>query len=458
MTSLFRLLLGRFLLIALVPLFLLAVVLRDAPHVWLPLGGVTLLAALLALLLAWRVARHLAEPLDALSYTVQRVHDGQWAEVPRAEGPERLRTLIREVNRMITRLRGRVLELEGGRAQLETVLGQMADGLLVLDREGRVIRANAAARRLLDLERAAVTGRILRSVLPNPVVEALARQVLGGEPAEPLELRLPSSDCTLRILATPLWPEHQPSQSPDGAVLLIQDLTEIRRLDRIRRDFVANVSHELKTPITSVRALAETLFLRAGRRPEIVPEYAERIGKEMERLGTLVEDLLTLSRIESGARDADPEEIDIEQIVEEQVSRFRDAARARSIQLSITPETAGVVRADRTSLEMVLANVLDNALKYTPAGGRVEIQGEVRDGEGLFTVTDTGMGIPPDDLPRIFERFYRVDPARSQEIEGTGLGLAIVKHLCENGGGRVWVESELGRGSCFHMAFPAGFG
>jgi len=416
------------------------------------------LAAIAASVLASRFSGRLSEPLDAVSRTARQVQEGRWGVAARPSGPAEIRELAGDVNRMVERLRTLVQDSEAERGQLEAIVAQMDDGLVVLDREGRVIRLNAAARRILEVEHSEPEGRTLLEIAPLYALDAAGRKALAGHPMEPVEFRSARAGTALRVLASPL-------AANEGAVLLVQDLTEIRRIDQMRRDFVANVSHELRTPIAGLRALAETLVLRAQRRPEIVSEYAERMAGEIARMGKLVEDLLTLSRLESGRWDLRPEPLDPAPLLEAVVLRFREASDAREIALSARQNgaegTEGAeggsvrVRADRTALEMALANLVDNALKYTGPGGEVELTAEREEDEVVFAVSDTGAGIPPEDLPRIFERFYRVDRARSREIEGTGLGLAIVKHLCEAHGGRLWVESEPGRGSRFYLALPA---
>lgn len=408
------------------------------------------LAAIAAAILAGRASRHLSEPLDAVSRAARRVQEGQWTVVSRLAGPEEVRQLTQDVNRMVERLRQLLQETEAGRAQLETILGQMDDGLVVLDRESRILRMNAAARRLLETSGRAPEGQLLLETVPVYPLDTVARRALAGDQPDPVELYSPYSSTALRVLASPL---HQ-AEGTSGAVLLIQDLTEIRRVDRIRRDFVANVSHELRTPVAALRALAETLLLRAERRPEIVAEYATRMVGEVRRLGDLMEDLLTLSRIESGKWELRPESLDAAELVEDVLERFRVPADARRLRLILDLVEAGRVYADKNAVETAVGNLVDNALKYTPTGGEVRLSFRETGAAGVFTVADTGIGISAEDLPRVFERFYRVDQARSQEIEGTGLGLAIVKHLCENLGGRVWVESEPGIGSRFHIALP----
>jgi two-component system, OmpR family, phosphate regulon sensor histidine kinase PhoR len=413
------------------------------------------IAAAVAALLASRFSGRLSEPLDAVSRAVRQVGEGRWSVVSQPSGPKEVRQLTRDVNRMVERLRDLVHESEAGRAQLETILGQMEDGLLVLDREGAILRMNAAARRLLESDEEISDGRLLLETVPVYALDQAARQARAGEQPAPVEFRSPRASAPLRVLASPLRPGHTADGSTSGAILLIQDLTEIRRVDQMRRDFVANVSHELRTPIATLRALAETLILRGRRHPEILDEYVDRINGEVRRLGELVEDLLTLSRIESGRWELRPEEVEPEAVMREVIERFQLSADSRGVTLLAQPGRTPSVHADRSAVQTALGNLVDNALKYTPPGGEITLMTREEGSEVVFTVSDTGVGIPPEDLPRVFERFYRVDPARSQEVAGTGLGLAIVKHLCEQQGGRVWVESELGRSSRFHLALPA---
>jgi two-component system phosphate regulon sensor histidine kinase PhoR len=409
------------------------------------------LAIAATLLMAHRLSGALADPLDALSRGVRAAQSGKWTQIARLSGPKEIQELTSATNEMIDRLHTLIREAETGRVQLETVLTQMADGLLLLNREGRVSAVNPAGRRMLGLSASALTGRLLLDAVRSYPLDALARRALAGEATEPLEWVSPHSGATLRVLASPL----RPVRNPDGAILLIQDLTEIRRIDRMRRDFVTNVSHELKTPIAGLRALAETIVLRGPARPEIAVEYAGRLAGEVERLGRLVEDLLTLSRIESGRWELRPAAVEPARLVEEVAERFREAAEKGGVRLAVAAPELPAIVADRDALGIVLGNLVDNAVKYTPSGGEVRVSAAQENGHGLlFAVEDTGPGIPPEALPRIFERFYRVDPSRSQEIAGTGLGLSIVSHLCEIQGARVWAESEPGKGSRFFVELP----
>jgi len=237
-----------------------------------------------------------------------------------------------------------------------------------------------------------------------------------------------------------------------GALLVIRDVTELRRLEAVRRDFVANVSHELKTPLTSIAGYAETLATEdAGKETE---RFARTILNNAHRMQRLVDDLLDLSRIESGRWQPSPERADVAAIAAEAWAAFADRARDARVEFSVAATSGGAVTADPEALRQIFTNLFDNALRHTPAGGRIKVSVDRAVGGVTIAVADTGSGIGPEHLPRIFERFYRADPGRSREEGGTGLGLAIVKHLLEAHGGRVEASSALGKGTTIRMFFP----
>jgi two-component system phosphate regulon sensor histidine kinase PhoR len=241
----------------------------------------------------------------------------------------------------------------------------------------------------------------------------------------------------------------------NGAVLVLHDITDLRRLERVRRDFVANVSHEFKTPLTAIQGFAETLLSGALDDKANRNRFVEIIREHARRLARLTDDLLKLSRIEAGRLELEMRPIRVEAIVNGCVETARLNAEARGLQIRVDlPENAPPVRGDGAQLGEVLQNLLDNALQYTPSGGQIELKARSNGQDVIFTVTDTGIGIPESDLERIFERFYRVDAARSREAGGTGLGLAIARHIVDAHGGRIWVESAVGQGSRFHFSIP----
>ena len=255
-----------------------------------------------------------------------------------------------------------------------------------------------------------------------------------------------------RIIQAHAAPVFGERQEPRGVVLVLHDISEIRRLERVRAEFVANVSHELKTPVTAVKGFAETLLEGALYNSKACEEFVGIIGEEAERLNRLINDLLSLSRIESREMKLQLELLELGPEIRQIADKIKPRFQKKELALSVAASGHQVVAlADRDRLEQVLLNLLENSLMYTPSGGRVEVGVKESDGLVVVSVSDTGIGIPPDDIPRIFERFYRVDRARSRKLGGTGLGLAIVKHIVETHGGRVWVESEVGKGSTFYF-------
>ena len=357
--------------------------------------------------------------------------------------------LTNELGAITTRLRERLEELTEGRDRAGQILDALDDGVLLLDGAGRLLIANPAARSWFGLPDDLRPGLPLKRVLGVPQVSALAEQ--AAEARAPvvgnLTLVFPEPR-TLALRAFPLA-----DRGPTGRIVVtMTDITQRRRLEVLRRDFVANASHELKTPVAAVRALAETLLTALPDDPEAGRRFAERIGREAERLDLLTRDLLDLSRVERGALDVEP--VDLVGLVKEVVGGYADRAEERRIKLRTEVEPGVALRGDRAQLGLLLSNLIDNALRYTPAKGAVCVRLNAAESRAVLQVHDTGQGIPAGELSRVFERFYRVDKARTRQTGGTGLGLAIVRHVAEAHGGTVRVDSELGRGSTFTVALP----
>jgi signal transduction histidine kinase len=312
----------------------------------------------------------------------------------------------------------------------------MREGVLLLDPAGATVFANGALERHLGGRPAG-----LGDLFPVTLRSA------ANEPPAVVEVEL---------TGPARWLRAQSMQAGgDGSVLLIvSDVTSQRRLDAVRRDFVANASHELKTPAATIRAAAETLVDAADRDPAVVPRFAQQLEREALRLTRIVADLLDLSRLETD--EPGTEGVRLDALVREECQRFEDAATEASLALVVqTPDPAPVIGTPR-DLALLTRNLIDNAIRYTGGGGSVTVTVTATDSETVLTVRDTGVGIPSRDVPRIFERFYRVDRARSRETGGTGLGLAIVKHVADNHGARIEVQSELGAGTDVTVRFPAG--
>ncbi len=403
-------------------------------------GFVMLIAAGL---LAWLLARALAQPLLEIADAARDIAAGRPATFPDVHVPE-LAHHVDALRAMHHELDGRFGELRREREESHTLLEALSDGVIAADPRGTIVTANAAARRLL--------GYGLTEALP-PLGElfhdrphrALMREVLTGAAVERRELDFGGR--TVVISARPL--------EGGGTLLVLSDVTDLRRLELIRRDFVANVSHELKTPLTAIAGYAETLAAEA---PESqAAGFAETIVDNAHRMQRLVDDLLDLSRIESGGWQPEPSSLSVETAAREAWAPFAERAAARRVELETAiAAPAATITVDPEALRQILTNLFDNALRYTPAGGRIRIAAQPAGDDIVVRVADTGSGIPAEHLPRIFERFYRVDPARSRQQGGTGLGLAIVKHLVEAHGGRVEADSEIGRGTSILLYFPEG--
>jgi two-component system phosphate regulon sensor histidine kinase PhoR len=357
--------------------------------------------------------------------------------------------LTNELSAMTTRLRDRLEELTEERDRAGQILDALDDGVLLLDGAGRLLVANPAARSWFGLPADLRPGLPAQRVLGVPQVSALAEQAAqaGAPVVGSLTLVFPEPR-TLAMRAFPLA-----DRGPTGRIVVtMTDITQRRRLEVLRRDFVANASHELKTPVAAVRALAETLLTALPDDPEAGHRFAERIGREAERLDMLVRDLLDLSRVERGPLDAEP--VDLVGLVKEVVGGYVDLAEERRIRLETELRPGISMRGDRAQLGLLLSNLIDNALRYTPANGTVCVRLDPAESRAVLQVADTGEGIPASELPRVFERFYRVDKARARQTGGTGLGLAIVRHVAEAHGGTVRVDSELARGTTFTVTLP----
>jgi two-component system phosphate regulon sensor histidine kinase PhoR len=348
----------------------------------------------------------------------------------------------------------RVGEAAHEKERLEAVLAAMVEGVLVLDERARVTLANPRLRELFGLW-GDVEGRPCFELIRIPrAVDALQR-ALEGPDLVAVEIQdVGAEERTLQLHAVGF-----PNEGPRaGTVAVVHDLTAVRQLDKVRRDFVANASHELKTPLTAIRGFAETL-LSNGVSEEELQRYLGVISRNAERMDSLIDDLLTLSRIESGGSKLEMHPVDVHEVASQLVEDLAGRFASASIEGTVVGEASLLALADKRSLEQVLSNLLDNGLKYTDPGGRIGIRIEAVENGGRphslrVVVEDSGSGIAEPDRARIFERFYRVDAARSRALGGTGLGLSIVKHLVQAMGGEVRVESELGRGSRFIFTLP----
>ncbi|HEX9165787.1 MAG TPA: ATP-binding protein [Gemmatimonadales bacterium] len=405
--------------------------------------GAGTLAILLGAILAFLAGRTLTGPLRQLAIAARGLPAGGAIRLPRS-GIAEIDQLSQALRQTQQELEARFEALQHERAESEALVNAMVEGVIASDARGRVITANPAARRLLGYGEAGPIPdlpRLFRAKAARDVVDA----TLSGTAVLDRELILDGR--SLLVNSRPL--------PNGGAVLVLHDVSEIKRLEAVRRDFVANVSHELKTPLTSISGYAETL-LTEDPDTDTRRQFLRTIITNAQRMHRLVDDQLDLARVESGRWQPVPRLLDVAASVRDAWAPRATAAAGAGIRLVVQPGPgAGSVRADPEALRQILGNLFDNAIRYTPEGGSITCWSLAEEGGTTVGVSDTGAGIPGEHLPRIFERFYRVDPARSREAGGTGLGLAIVKHLVEGHGGRVRAESELGRGTTIRLWLPA---
>lgn len=405
------------------------------------LAGPTAITIVVVASLGWLLARRESAGMSSLRDATRALAAGDLNARPPLAGPAEVADVAAAVHRLAEQLRSRGAAQEAADALLAALLESLNESVVVLDSNERVIRLNTAARELFGVQHA----------VPFPAEQLprarglhhTLRSALQGQDVEPVEVEIRGRNVSLT--GRPL--------SGGGAVIAALDLTPLRKLETVRRDFVANVSHELRTPLTVVRGFAETLAAEEVA-PETRREFSAMISANTERMQRIVDDLLDLSRIESGGWVPEPAALELRPVAEEALAQAGPHAREKGLSLAVEiAPGADSVHADRVAVIQTLSNLIENAVRHTAAGS-VTVFAEPADGGVWLGVRDTGQGIPREHLPRIFERFCRADPGRSRQSGGTGLGLAIVKHLVEAHGGTVVAESDVGRGTTVRAFFP----
>lgn len=406
-------------------------------------AGAALLALLVGSVLALAAGQSVAQPLVEIGSAARAIAAGAPPRFPRSGIPD-IDSLVQALRQMHRQLGDRFGELRREQAETAALVESMVEGVVAADERGRIVTANFAARRMLGYD--------LTDPLPDlpqlfrvKAAREVVDSVMDGQGVADREIEM--DDRVLLMNARPL-----PS---GGAVLVIHDLTEVRRLEAMRRDFVANVSHELKTPLTSISGYAETLLTDTPD-ADTTRRFLTTIVTNARRMQRLVDNLLDLARLEAGRWQPEREPIDIAEAAQDTWNALRNGTRALTVEFGVEiVDGAETVQADADAIRQVLTNLLDNSLRYTPPGGRIVCRSRIEGAGVAISVADTGSGIVPEHLPRVFERFYRSDPSRSRQEGGTGLGLAIVKHLVEAHGGRVSAESERGIGTTITCWFPS---
>jgi two-component system phosphate regulon sensor histidine kinase PhoR len=419
----------------------------------------SLLSFLMVLPIAYLILKFITRPIQALTDLANRVASGRLDQALPGESDDELGRLANAINEMSLQLQNKIEQISREKDYLQTLLRGIMEGVLVVDARGRILMVNDALRQLLSLP-PQVEDRTPLEVIRNAELERTLRQVLQHGENTTLELTLPSPEGkTFEVNVVSISPSPVTTLKEDegrrGVIAVFHDITRLKELEKIRRDFVANVSHELRTPLTTIKGYAETL-LEGALKEEVASQFVQVIKRHSDRLEKIVEDLLVLSRIESKEFQLKMESLSVSDLVGDVLDFIKEPLNKKKISVSVDKLSPPLlVYGDRQYLEQVLINILDNAIKYGHESGRIIISATERDQREVeISVKDDGIGIPKEDLLRVFERFYRVDKGRSHELGGTGLGLSIVKHLVQAHGGRVWAESTPNEGSTFYFTLP----
>jgi two-component system phosphate regulon sensor histidine kinase PhoR len=441
-----------------------AVSFSEVENVTASLGRTLLLGVLLCSFLGLTVAyffsRRVSNRINRLAEFPKSVAEGRFGQpgLPRI-GDDELDVLEQNLRDMSLKIRDNINELRSEKEKLDSILRCMVEGLVVIDPKGKVLLINEQAKAMFAVTDEQIRDGSFVEISRSPAMHGILREVLAFDfSRNTYSKRISLEDGRwFRVNAVSL---RNGTERPSGSILVLHDITEIQRLETVRSDFVANVSHELRTPLTAIRGYVETLLHNPPADPEDSRQFLTIIARHSERLSRLTEDLLTLSDLESGARKLTFKPVEAGQLVQRVLEVFWDRAAKKNVGLSYSlPPELPVILGDYDRLQQLFINLVDNAVKYTSPGGSVTITGRHVDSgthaEVEIAVTDTGAGIAEKDLPRLTERFYRVDKARSRELGGTGLGLAIVKHIVQAHGGELKIESVLNKGTTVRVFLPA---
>jgi len=415
-------------------------------------GG--LIIAILAGIMSWVVSRRIIRPLDVMKRGAQRFARGDLEQ--RLPVPETLEfaSLSDALNKMAAQLNERIKKAVQQRNEQEAVLSSMVESVIAVDNYGRVISINHAAARLLSLDPTRAVGQDIQLLVRNTALQQFIQRTLDSP--GPVEGEVTVHGHGEQILQAHGAILNDSNKDAIGAVIVLNDITRLRRLEQVRRDFVANVSHELKTPITSIKGFVETLLEAGPDSKEESERFLRIVARQAERLHRIIDDLLTLSSIEQYESVSEEflERTSIERVVRASVQHCADAADRKDIDIEVTCSSGLKAQINPHLLEQGIVNLVDNAIKYSDSGSSVKVEALETERDVQIRVRDKGCGVSSDHLPRLFERFYRVDKARSRSVGGTGLGLAIVKHIAQSHGGRVTVTSTPGEGSIFTIHLP----
>lgn len=422
-------------------------------HIWKIVLSALCIGLVLSLVLSWMTERLVSRPIERMTEIARRQAEGDLTIEVSAPAHTELSDLANALNEMAGQSKTRLSQMREENAQLEAVLSGMAEGVMVTSSDGRILMVNPAFKRMMEVDAWCLNKRPIE-VVRNHELQSAVDVAINKAPSLDedflVNLTLEWSQQIFQVHLTTI----QIGDVLHGVVAVFHDITKLRLLEQVRKDFVANVSHELRTPLTSIKGYVETLLDGAMEDKTAFRRFINSILHHTDRLQSLVEDLLQLSRIESGQYEVSFSACDLNQLSQPVAKIFEEQIVRKHLQLKFEFKSENPARGNPELIERALANLVDNAVKYTQEGGEITISTADRGEEIILAVSDTGPGIPSDALPRIFERFFRVDRARSRALGGTGLGLAIVRHTMELLNGRAWVESQLGEGTTFYLSLP----
>jgi two-component system phosphate regulon sensor histidine kinase PhoR len=416
------------------------------------LGGCII--AVLAAGISWVISRRISRPIEQMKKSAEQFAGGDLSHRLAAPATEEMASLADAMNQMAAQLDERIETIISQRNQLETVLASMLEGVIAVDTEERIVSINRAAARLFANEPVSCQNKSIQEVIRSPALQQFIRSALNS--ANPAEEDISLYQNEERVIDVKSAPLLDADRQQIGTLVVFNDVTQMRRLENMRRDFVANVSHEIKTPLTAIKGFVETLLQGKVDKTEESQRFLEIIQKHVDRLNSIVEDLLALARIEQKdeQKEFNFEPVKIVGVCQAAIQLCRPRAEEKKILIDLDCEKDATAIFDPALIEQAVVNLLDNAIKYSDSQSSITLKSHQQNFEVIISVEDHGIGIAQKHLPRLFERFYRVDKARSRNMGGTGLGLAIVKHIAQAHGGHVSVESKLGEGSCFSIHLP----
>jgi two-component system phosphate regulon sensor histidine kinase PhoR len=411
------------------------------------------LLAVITIILGWRLTYSIVRPLETVTATAEKISEGDLSQrIPVRKYNSEIEKLARMFNFMAEELEDKITEISQEKNRIEAILESMVDGVIAVDKDGKVSLINPAARKIFNIEAEKVKGKELISTLFSHRIDMYLERVFDKKETISREIKYKNPEA--KIIQATFIPLLDEKENVTGGVIVLTDITELRKLETVRNDFVANVSHELRTPLTSMVGYLDTLLESDIEDPETRDRFLKIIKEETDRLSVLIKDLMNLSKIESQSVDLKPE--NLEDVLNKVINLLSKKAEDKDIDFQVEiDKNLPLVYMVCEQIKQVLINLIDNAIKYTPVGGRIEVKVEKETDKVYFFVKDNGMGIPQADQERIFERFYRVDKARSRELGGTGIGLSIVRNIVKQHGSEIQVKSREGVGSEFYFYLKA---